>query len=345
MQSTNGHGDLHLPIIDTSKTDFTTGQRLIDAASKWGFLYVRSGEINITPDIIDHIFTISKKFFQSPVKEKAECAVSVNNNWGWLGIHSEKLDVEHQKQGDFKEAINFGEFVNGKAQQPMPKSLAAHEAEIGQFAMRCNELCMKLLRLFACGLQIDEADGGESWFSSRHDPSKGPSGSVLRLLHYPAIETCEFLYDAAVDVRAGAHSDYGSITLLFQRPSQPGLEILTPESDWAPVPVFPAGTENDAFPPILVNIGDLLSYWTNGLLKSTVHRVVVPQGSGEDRYSIAYFCHPVDSVKLVSVPSELVDRRVDGSERAKENRNAEEPMTAEEHLKERLAATYGWAKE
>ena len=111
------------------------------------------------------------------------------------------------------------------------------------------------------------------------------------------------------------------------------------------MPVFPAGTENDAFPPILVNIGDLLSYWTNGLLKSTVHRVVVPQGSGEDRYSIAYFCHPVDSVKLVSVPSELVDRRVDGSERAKENRNAEEPMTAEEHLKERLAATYGWAKE
>ena len=41
------------------------------------------------------------------------------------------------------------------------------------------------------------------------------------------------------DVRAGAHSDYGSITLLFQRPGQPGLEILTPEKTWAPVPVQP----------------------------------------------------------------------------------------------------------
>ena len=62
--------------------------------------------------------------------------------------------------------------------------------------------------------------------------------------------------DASVDIRAGAHSDYGSLTLLFQRASQPGLEILT-ESGWSPAPVQPSGTEEDAFPPILVNIGDV----------------------------------------------------------------------------------------
>jgi len=69
-------------------------------------------------------------------------------------------------------------------------------------------------------------------------------------------------YSLDTDVRAGAHSDYGSVTLLFQRPSQPGLEIRPPgESQvWSPVPVFPSSYASTTFPPILVNIGDLLSY-------------------------------------------------------------------------------------
>jgi isopenicillin N synthase-like dioxygenase len=92
--------------------------------------------------------------------------------------------------------------------------------------------------------------------------------------------------NAAVDLSAKRHTP-GSLTLLFQRPSQPGLEIQTPDSVWAPAPVYPPGTEDDGFPPILVNIGDLLSYWTDGLLKSTVHRVVFPDGGGNDRYSMS----------------------------------------------------------
>ncbi|KAI9763499.1 MAG: hypothetical protein M1835_007800 [Candelina submexicana] len=160
---------------------------------------------------------------------------------------------------------------------------------------------------------------------------------------YPALpEGADYI--PSLDIRAGAHSDYGSITLLFQTPHQPGLEILTPSQIWASVPVSPRGTENDTFPPILINIGDLLSYWTNGYLKSTVHRVIFPKEGrrgGEDRYSIAYFCHPVNESRLVPVPSENVrkwGKGVDGSDKG-------EVMTAEEHLNGRLAATYGWEKE
>lgn len=76
----------------------------------------------------------------------------------------------------------------------------------------------------------------------------------------------------------------GSLTLLFQRSTQPGLEILTPTSSWSRVPIFPPGAEEDAFPPILVNIGDLMQFWTKGLLKSTVHRVIFPEGESRDRY-------------------------------------------------------------
>lgn len=99
-------------------------------------------------------------------------------------------------------------------------------------------------------------------------------------------------------------------------------------------------------PPILVNVADLLSYWTNGLLKSAVHRVIVPRGAQhgrQGRYSIAYFLHPADGTQLVPIPSEMVRRNAaaDGVDGAKGAR----AVTAGEHLHGRLAATYGWNKQ
>lgn len=131
------------------------------------------------------------------------------------------------------------------------------------------------------------------------------------------------------------------MTLLFRLKGQAGLEIQTREGNWVPVPVCPPGTETDPAPPILVNIGDLLSYWTNGLLRSTVHRVVFPgaagstvegETGGEERYSIAYFCHPVGTMKLEPVPSERV-RAFGEEQNGKGVINGERKMlTADEHL-------------
>jgi len=236
----------------------------------------------------------------------------------------------------------MGEFLNGKAQQRVPKSLAPYEDELNDIAERCHDMCVNILKLLAVGLKISDQDGGSSWFSTRHDPTNGPSGCILRFLYYPALPEGSD-YKPEVDIRAGAHSDYGSITLLFQRPGQPGLEILTPSNEWSPVPVHPPGTDPKSLPPILVNIGDLLSHWTNGLLKSTVHRVIFPKDSrrgGEDRYSIAYFCHPVNDAKLIPVPSPMVT-----SAATSNGSGAGKVLTAEEHLNSRLAATYGWQKE
>src|SRR5215469_13553085 len=94
------------------------------------------------------------------------------------------------------------------------------------------------------------------FFITRHDASCGPTGSILRMLWYPSITSLgPSGYKHNIDFRCGAHSDYGTITLLFQRPGQPGLEILTPEGIWAPVPVWPqsATSEDNTFPPILIN--------------------------------------------------------------------------------------------
>lgn len=83
-------------------------------------------------------------------------------------------------------------------------------------------------------------------------------------------------------VRAGEHSDYGSITLLFQD-QRGGLQVKSPNGQFV-----------DATPiedTCVVNAGDLLARWSNDTIKSTIHRVVEPpQGEGDThppRYSIA----------------------------------------------------------
>jgi isopenicillin N synthase-like dioxygenase len=244
------------------------------------------------------------------------------------------------------------------------------------------------LTLFATALEIPP-----DWFSSRHDRAKGVSGSITRLLYYPAIphQTAGSNTNSGGrvegeeqarqddDIRAGAHSDYGSITLLFQLPGQPGLQILSEKTgEWSSVPVDPlhdcnmTTTNNNNNTtmktqkrplPILVNIGDLLSYWTNNLLKSTIHRVVFPRpemkiGNGKggqddeeeekshDRYSMAYFCHPCDDAELIPVPSELVRRHGSSSSSSSSSigkgmQKQDTTMTAKDHLLQRLAATYG----
>jgi 2OG-Fe(II) oxygenase superfamily len=192
-------------------------------------------------------------------------------------------------------------------------------------------------------------------------------------------------YQHDLDVRAGAHSDYGSITLLFQRTGQHGLEILTPEETWASVPVWPLsssskgeygngargghGDVGNNLPPILINIGDVLSYWTDGLLRSTVHRVVFPHSErdpsattgvaaspAQDRYAIAFFCHPVDDTELIPVPSAVVAAhrqhqsvmtatKVGYGGGAGSLQPGKKALTAKEHLTQRLAATYQFGKE
>lgn len=118
------------------------------------------------------------------------------------------------------------------------------------------------------------------------------------------------------------------------------------------MPVVPPGTEQDPSPPILVNIGDLLSYWTNGLFRSTVHRVVFPRGEEErgemsamPRYSIAYFCHPMDEALLEAVPSErvraFVPRDVQGMEAETNPYAQRKVLTAGDHLLMRLKESYG----
>ncbi|KAI0969686.1 hypothetical protein F4678DRAFT_437914 [Xylaria arbuscula] len=343
-----------IPIIDISSeqgADFArVAKELVDAAVEHGFVYIKNTGKDISYSQIEHAFDVSRTLFQSSLEDKERCKME-KNNLGWSGMHTETLDPKTQRVGDFKEGFNFGAFADSKATQPIPKSIEPYEADLSSFRDSCQNLCRKLLLLFGIGLGVDPPD----FFTRGHSPDE-VSGSVLRFLYYPPPSATPSAQEN--DVRAGAHSDYGSVTLLFRLKGQAGLEILTPTNGWAAVPVCPPGTETDASPPILVNIGDLLSYWTNGLLRSTVHRVTFAssgtnkgahaaaltdgESTTDPRYSIVYFCHPADDTPLTAVPSERVRNFQGGLATANVgNPYAERKfLTAEEHLKTRLRATY-----
>ncbi len=232
--------------------------------------------------------------------------------------------------------MNIGAHINGELQQALPTPLEPHRETIIAFQNSCHAFCQLIFQHLAEALKVKR-----DWFTTRHDPSKGPSGTLLRLLYYPHVLAVE----DGIDIRAGAHSDFGSVTLLFQFPGQPGLEIKTPTGEWESVPVDPAQgesngvVESERVLPILVNIGDLLEDWTGGLLKSTVHRVIFPKGGeGADRYSIAYFCHPLDDARLDPVPSNKVQDHA--AKTGKGSTRNGTVLTAKDHLMERLAATY-----
>ncbi|GAB7357971.1 hypothetical protein MBLNU230_g0138t1 [Neophaeotheca triangularis] len=326
-----------IPVIDINQPDAAT--KLLAAASQHGFVYIENNEATgVPPGEISKMFYLSRDFFTAPEAIKEAVSISsseAGKNVGYLKRGVEKLDSHNQPRADVKEAFNMGEPLNNTLQQPLPKPLAPHAETLLRFQNSCHELSQKLLKLFATALELPS-----NWFQLRHDRSQGPSGTVFRLLYYPQVGDAQ----QGVDIRAGAHSDYGSLTLLFQLPGQPGLEIRTPGGEWMAVAVDPLanGEEGSARPlPILVNIGDLLEDWTGGLLKSTVHRVVFPAAgeAGVDRYSMAYFCHPLDDAELVPVPSKIVEEHAKKSV-AQPGRDGGKAITAKEHLMNRLAASY-----
>lgn len=147
-----------------------------------------------------------------------------------------------------------------------------------------------------------------------------------------------------------AHSDYGTITLLFQD-SVGGLEVQDPSThQFTPAPPIddvchilfslrftPLGLKNSYFlrlkrnKTIVVNVGDLLSRWSNDLFKSTLHRVVLPQTSGPGpltprRQSVAFFTNPNAGTLVEALPGTGPPKYP--------------PVQADAYLVKRLAATY-----
>jgi isopenicillin N synthase-like dioxygenase len=156
------------------------------------------------------------------------------------------------------------------SEDSVPGFYDAVKTYYGEALLLARHLC----RLFALSLNLPE-----NYFDSK---TTHPSANS-RMIYYPAGTPM------TDDVGLGAHTDYQCFTILLCS-SAPGLEIMSPSGNWVQAPTVPGG--------LVVNIGDMMMRWTNGLYKSTMHRVI--NRTGEERYSVPLF-FGINNDELVEV--------------------------------------------
>ncbi|MDM9383417.1 2-oxoglutarate and iron-dependent oxygenase domain-containing protein [Chlorogloeopsis sp. ULAP01] len=291
----------------------TVVKQINQACHEIGFMYLQNH--GIPTDLIKQIFSKSKVFFNLPLELKQRLAWSDEfSNQGYVGIERERLDANNP--GDLKEAFNVGQKDAGTRGHDDAEnfyvsclSSPAKDSSILDFYRACTELSNKILQAFALALQLPE-----DFFTTRHTEQN----HTLRLLHYPPVQKPL----QPRQVRAGEHSDYGSITLLFQDEIG-GLEIQTTAGQWIAAPAIPD--------TVIVNTGDLMQRWTNHVFCSTRHRVMIPTDERvkQSRYSVAFFCHPNNNTEIACLES-----------CQKEHPPIYPPILAGEYLLSRLRATY-----
>lgn len=173
------------------------------------------------------------------------------------------------------------------------------------------QLSRHLFRLFALSLALPE----EYFESLVTHP-----GGIARLIRYPPSSNPKPLSALSEDeeIGLGAHTDYECFTLLLQD-SNPGLEILSPDGHWISAEPVRGG--------IVVNVADFLMRWTNGVYKSTVHRVV--NRTAKERYSIPLFFSINYDEMVETLPSCV----------SEDNPSKFPPITAGRYVLDRLSLT------
>jgi isopenicillin N synthase-like dioxygenase len=283
------------------------------AARGLGFFSVT--DHGIDPALIDAVFAQSRIFFAQP--QAAKDALSVANSTayrGYVRLGEEKLDPAIAP--DVKECFNAGpdlaaddpDVLAGRPYHAVNQwpDLPDFRATLRAFHAAALDLVVRMQRAIALDLGIDE-----HFFDASFSDAVG----VLRLLHYPPHPGT---FDGSV-YGAGAHTDYGNLTLLAQDQTG-GLEVKRRDGTWVAVPPQ-AGT-------FVCNIGDCLMRWTNDIYVSNAHRVV--NRSGRERFSFAYFGDPNEDARVACIPSCL------GPGEAPKYA----PITYGEYLRSRYDATY-----
>lgn len=297
--------DIAYGASDQSNSAETSISQAVDAAlSEVGFMSVRN--LGVPASLVDEVYAASKAFFTGPQNVKDACAyLSAAENFGYQGVAQENLDPT--APADLKETFTMRNILR---QPPDDTRWPSQEFRdlMCEFFRVTLEAGYTLQRLIAQVLDVDE-----NFFVRCHS---GENVS-LRLLYYPASATQQI--DPG-QMGAGAHTDYGLLTLLFQD-RVGGLQVINQNNSWQAVPPVDES--------IVINSGDLLERWTNGRYKSTEHRVVRKTGD-LDRLSIAMFIDPDSDTEIKALPSCVG-----------ENHPTPGPViTAGDHLQQKLEASH-----
>lgn len=302
-----------IPILDWSRFANSSDRNgfvedLGKACRDTGFFLL--GNHGISDALLSGVFQVGDTFFDLPEAKKAPLDLRNNNqNRGWTAFGAENLDDSQPGQVDRKEAFNIGldlapddpRILNGEPFRGLniwPDVPGFRETTL-QYFNAVQQLATDLHRAIALDLGLDEHH-----FASMIDQPL----ATLRLLRYPPAT------GADGEIGAGAHTDYGSITLLATD-GEPGLQVRPRGGDWMDVPQVDGA--------LIVNIADCLMRWTNDIYVSTPHRVLPPKNA---RRSIAFFFDPNPDAMIEALPGTGVAKYP--------------PVSGADYLRFRLDATY-----
>jgi isopenicillin N synthase-like dioxygenase len=339
-----------IPIIDLSPS-FTSSllarqsvaREIYSACTTVGFFYITGHGIKTT---CSKTLKLAERFF-SELPQESKDKIHMKGSEYFRGYEPASYSsVNNFTSKETKEAFNWGYEVgldptggdgkyvelDGKTvdkanlwpdESDIPGFYAGikeYYGAVSHFAIRLLEepdrkqiiqLARHLFRLFALSLSLPE-----DYF----EPVTTHPGGIARLIKYKPSTNPKPLSELNEDeeIGLGAHTDYECFTLLLQD-SNPGLEILSPDGQWISAAPVEGG--------IVVNVADFLMRWTNGVYKSTVHRVV--NRTAETRYSIPLFFSINYDQKVETLPSCV----------SEENPSKYPPITAGKYVLDRLSLT------
>lgn len=298
-----------VPVIDISAavSGSESGKQAVAdkvgaAARSIGFLVI-SGH-GVSEAVIEAASAASRRFFDLPPERKAAYRSGDPEIYrGYFGMETGNLAAtigDKQAKPDHREYFNFGRFEINSG-DPYYQTETAHrifkeniwpEADVPEFKpalmayyKEMERLGNLLMELCARALELSP-----DWFVDKYD--KHITNMVVT--NYPdQPEELEL-----GQLRAGAHTDYGGLTLLKTEDKPGGLEVQTKDGRWVPVPIVPGA--------YIVNLGDLMAQWTNDEWVSTMHRVVNPSrelGVGSRRQSLVFFHQPNYEAPIECIPT------------------------------------------
>jgi len=324
-----------IPLIDLTKSFSSSladrqsvAKEINEACTKVGFFFITGH--GIPQGVCDDVLKLAKRFFYELSDEQKE-AIHMKQNDYFRGYEPAAFSsVNDFTSKETKEAFNWGyesgldptggdgKYVelDGKAESavnlwPKESELPGFYGGISKYYGHVLQLSRHLFRLFALSLALPE-----DFF----DPMMTHPGGIARLIRYPPSTNPKPLSELneEEEIGLGAHSDYECFTLLLQD-SNPGLEVLSPDGRWVSAePVEGA---------IVVNVADFLMRWTNGVYKSTIHRVV--NRTDKERYSVPLFFSINYDETVETLPSCV----------SEENPSKFPPITAGKYVLDRLALT------
>jgi isopenicillin N synthase-like dioxygenase len=300
-----------IPLIDMGAAETDVVWDIHKACRDTGFFYVANHGI---PDAaMAAQLDGAKHLFALPASTKHAIHFDKSSRrMGYEPMQRQTLDAGSAP--DFKESFmylaappaNGGSAIDNPLNQ-WPADFADFEPQMAVYGYHVGVLGRQLMRLIALSLELPEDFFADAF---------ARSSFAVRLLHYPPQSAA----GANNQIGAGAHTDWGAITILLQDDAG-GLEVRNAAGEWICADPIPGA--------LVINLGDLIRRWSNDLYHSTLHRVL-NKASGRDRYSVATFCSPDYAYRVECLPT---CRPASGEPRYA-------PCTVGEHLAEMARQTY-----